>query len=71
MVKWGNVETHSSSEASSKAAAATGIEEEVDGNLFKKQEERWRSRAYTSPDLFHRFRMARPPAAEMGSGNGE
>jgi hypothetical protein len=56
---------HSSFDASSKADAATGIEEEVDGNPPEKLEQLWRSKAHTSPNLFRRFRVTRPAQAEQ------
>lgn len=51
----------SSSEAISEAAAATFGSEEIesDGNPPEEQEEQWRRRAHTSPDVLRRFRAAR------------
>ena len=51
----------SSSEAISEAAAATFGSEEIesDGNPPEEQEEQWRRRAHTSPDVLCRFRAAR------------
>ena len=62
MVERGSGKTQSSSEASSKEAATTGIEK-VDGHPPKKQEQLWRSKAQTSPDLLHRFEVTRPAGA--------
>lgn len=51
----------SSSEAISEAAAATFGSEEVesDGNPPEEQEQQWRHRAHTSPDVLRHFRATR------------